>query len=114
MSRTQIYTDTTYDPTSVRDILQVYHIHRTGEDTVWTGTSGWSVDAEFPANSRAQQWVSNYRRIPPFREPSRNHGYFSRPAGRDLVEGAFVVMMFSGVFVVSVSFNPSALCCFPD
>src|SRR3954470_23754448 len=101
MSRIQILTDTTYEPTSVREILQVYDIHRTGAETLSTETSGWSFDSEFPANSQAQNWLSTYRRIPPFREPSRNHSYFSRPAGRDLGEGIFVVMMFSGVYIVS-------------
>lgn len=102
MSQTQTVTDTIYEPTSVREILQVYDIHRTGEEAAPTGTSGWSVDTEFPANSHGQNWLSTYHRVPPFREPSRNHRYFGRPAGRDLGEGTFVVMMFSGVYVVSV------------
>lgn len=102
MSQTLTTTGTAVEPTSLREILQVYDIHRTGGEAAPTGTSGWSTDADFPENSHARNWLSTYHRVPPFREPSRAHRYFSRPAGRDLGEGSFVVMMFSGVFVVSV------------
>jgi hypothetical protein len=110
MSQTHTTTQSvTYEPTSVRQILQVYDIHQTGEPTS-TGTSGWNVDSPWRNLPQRSDWTSDYNRIPPYREPSRNHRYFGRPAGRDWGEASFVVMMFSGVYVVSVrASSPRAL-----
>jgi hypothetical protein len=110
MSQTQTTVDSvTYEPTSVRQILQVYNIHQTAGPAAASGTSGWSVDSQWHDQPQRQNWASEYNRIPPYREPSRSHRYFGRPAGRDWGEASFIVMMFSGVYVVSVR----ALCPLP-
>lgn len=102
MSRTEVITEThTYEPTRLREVLRVYDIHQT-ENTNTSQTSGWSLDAPWSEQPERQEWLSNYNRIPPYREPSRSHRYFGRPAGRTWGEANFVVMMFSGVYVVSV------------
>jgi hypothetical protein len=106
MSQTQTATDVNYFPTSVREVLQVYEIHQTGDATSSASeTSGWSEDAPWPEQPHRhyQGWVSEYNRVPPYREPARSHPLSSRPAGRDNGEATFVTMMFSGVYVVSVS-----------
>ena len=102
MSQTQTTTESvTHEPTSIRQILQVYDIHQTGGPEA-SITSGWSVESEWPEQPQPPNWVSNYNRVPPRRESSRSHRFVNRPAGRDWGEASFIVMMFCGVNVVGV------------
>lgn len=103
MSQTRITSQSlTHEPTTIRQVLQVYKPHQTGATTS-PGTSGWSIDTPWPDEAtRRPDWTSSHNRIPPYREPSRNHRYFGRPAGRDWGEASFVVMMFTGVWLVGV------------
>lgn len=103
MSQTQTTTLTTVnEPTTVRQILQVYDIHRTGEQP-YSPTSGWSEESQWREQRHGQNWASNYNRIPPYREPMRSHRLRERPAGLTTGSASFVVMMFCGVYIVSVS-----------
>jgi hypothetical protein len=96
MSRSTTQTE----PTSVHQILRVYDVHQTGGGAP-SQTSGWSLETQWPAQPQLRDWTLDYHRVPPYREPIRSQ-YFDRPAGRDAGEATFVVMMFSGVYVVSV------------
>lgn len=84
---------------SVRQILRAYDIHQTGAHG--EQRSGWSTDVPYAPSQRVD-WNSDRRRIPPYRETDRSHRLADRPAGRTGGESAFVIMMFSGAYVVSV------------
>lgn len=49
-----------------------------------------------------QNSLSSRRRIPPYRETSRNHSLSSRPAGLDAASEVIVPAMFFGVFLQQV------------
>jgi hypothetical protein len=84
------------------DLLSAYDLHHSGADSLQ------SQRAEPAYQSPRQQgsplsWPSNRRRMPNYREPSRDHRLVDRPAGQDTVEGVMVTIMFIGVYMNSVS-----------
>lgn len=89
-------TTTRLEPTTLRDVLQVYTIHQTGED-IATETSNDTRDFVSQPD-----WPSDRRRIPPYRSTTRTYPLSERPGGVTTFEGVIVVVMFSGVYTVAV------------
>lgn len=103
---------------SVRDLLQAYNVHHSGTEE--DGTSEAQLHAErrrqpqldAPSASRLSEPppsqinpddVSSRRRVPPYRETSRDHDISLRTGGRDGTEAAVVQVMFFGVYIQGVS-----------
>jgi hypothetical protein len=112
-----IITTETSEPTSIRQLLQAYEIHQTeGEEDnsrevstttlSSTATSGWGITSPWPSHTQPWNGAMSYNRMPPCRQTGTRHTLASRPAGRVPGESLFVIMMFSGVYVVGVSLRP--------
>ena len=96
-------TETLLEPTTIRETLGVYNVHVTGHDETLDNRTNQSRHApEEPTTHSDPNWPSDWRRTPPYRASSRTHHVSDRAAGQDAVEGATVVMMFSGVWMMGV------------
>ena len=91
---------------AVSDILRAYDLHHSGSETP-ESQSQRARSAPQPTiqPENPHWWPSDRRRMPAYREASRDHRLADRPAGRDNVEGVMVTVMFLGVYLNSVSFN---------
>jgi hypothetical protein len=108
---------------SVRDLLQAYDVHHTGTEAegpsdTQTHTRRRQLQPDLPSTSRNAESpptrdnpndVSSRRRVPPYRETSRDHDLSSRPGGRDGTEAAVVQVMFLGVYIQAVRVDAGAL-----
>ena len=90
-------------PATVSDLLKAYDLHHSGVES----SQSQRTAPRQPENPPS--WPSNRRRMPAYREPSRDHRLADRPAGQDTVEGVMVTVMFIGVYVNSVSFTLQAV-----
>lgn len=105
---------------SVRDLLQAYNVHHSGtDDETLLATQSRSrprqSQPDAPSPSRVSDSprtqdnpndVSSRRRVPPYRETSRDHDISLRPGGRDGTEAAVVQVMFIGVYIQAVGSIP--------
>lgn len=98
-------TQTAQEPTTVSETLRIYDVYETGRE----GTSETSLNSAQNAVEQAQlttqlneNWPSDWRRVPPYRESSRTHRVSDRAAGQDVAEAAIVVTMFHGVWIMGV------------
>ncbi|KAG0649239.1 hypothetical protein D0Z07_4527 [Hyphodiscus hymeniophilus] len=100
MSRTQ----TVLEPTTILETLRVYDVHETGHvETSEAHSSLPQINGLEQPQSTAQSdpnWPSDWRRMPAYRESSRTHRVTDRAAGGDAVEGAIVVTVFHGVWLM--------------
>jgi hypothetical protein len=113
MSATRTHTQTTTDPTNLRDLLRTYDTHLTGfaDDEGRSNSSSEQqqqpqrTQAEEPASASTppRDWPSDWHGIPPYREASRHHRVADRAAGVDNAEGVMVMVMFTGVWLQGVS-----------
>ena len=108
------------DVSSLRGVLHAYDLHHSGtEDNrpteLLNGQLPTQPSIRIPSLQPAQQRagdslslgsdpnaVSTRRRVPPYRETSRNHSLSSRPAGQDAISEVIVPAMFFGVFIQQV------------
>ncbi|KEF61802.1 uncharacterized protein A1O9_03372 [Exophiala aquamarina CBS 119918] len=113
MSRSS--TTETVNP-SVHELLQAYNVHHTGTDEEVRLAPQPSIrrqqaqldspnvyssnrTSESPPAQIDPNDVSSRRRVPPYRETSRDHDLSLRPGGRDSTEATIVQVMFVGVYI---------------
>lgn len=104
---------------SVYNLLQAYNVHHSGtEEEVGSETqsdvrrsqpqlnsssvSSHNRIADSPPTQINPDDVSSRRRVPPYRETSRDHDISQRVGGRDSTEAAVVQVMFFGVYITGV------------
>lgn len=96
-------TETLLEPTTLRETLRVYNVYETGHDEMLERSINQSRHAPEESTTHSDpNWPSDWRRMPPYRASSRTHRVSDRAAGQDAVEGATVLMMFSGVWMMGV------------
>jgi hypothetical protein len=83
---------------SLQQTLCEYDIHVTGHATVSSQVS----DSSAPENPPS--WPNDRHRVPHYRPVNRNLSISERPNGSNLVEWAFINVMFTGVALNSVSY----------
>lgn len=105
--------------TSVHDLLQAYNVHHSGtEEEVGSeaqsdvrrlqpqlnspSVSSYNRISDSPPAQNNPDDVSSRRRVPPYRETSRDHDISQRVGGRDSTEAAVVQVMFFGVYIQGV------------
>ena len=91
-------------PAAVSGLLKAYDLHHSGA----ASSQSQRTEAAPQASRQPENppsWPSNRRRMPAYREPSRDHRLADRPAGQDVVEGVIDTVMFIGVYVNSVSLH---------
>lgn len=94
MSVTTVY----YPPTlSLQQTLREYDVHVTGHPTASSQLSS-SLALENPPS-----WPHDRHRVPHYRPVNRNLNIAERPNGSNLVEWAFINVMFTGVALNGVS-----------
>ncbi|KAK6369383.1 hypothetical protein LTS17_009726 [Exophiala oligosperma] len=101
-------TETVLEPTTLRETLRVYNVHESGREEAESSQQQQQQPQELREQQRGtrtntdqdREWPSDWRRMPPYRESSRTHRVSDRTAGQDAVEGAVVVTMFSGVWLL--------------
>ena len=93
-------------PGAVNDLLKAYDLHHSGAESSQSQRTEAAPQASRPPENPAS-WPSDRRRMPAYREPSRDHRLVDRPAGQDTVESVMVTVMFVGVYVNSVSLYSS-------
>lgn len=102
MSRTQ----TGLEPITIRETLQVYNVHETGREETPEAqslpTQSHGVEQLQRVGQSHPDWPLDWRRMPAYRASSRTHRVADRVPGRDAVEGAAVVTMFHGVWLMGV------------
>jgi hypothetical protein len=104
MSRTQ----TAQEPTTVSETLRIYDVYETGREETSEPPLNRAQNGVEQAQSTTQpneNWPSDWRRVPPYRESSRTHRVSDRAAGRDVAEAAIVVTMFHGVWIMGVRYE---------
>jgi hypothetical protein len=89
-------------PAAVNDLLKAYDLHHSGDENSQSQRAESASQRPHQPENPAS-WPSNRRRIPAYREPSQDHRFADRPAGRDNAESVFVTVMFIGTYVNSVS-----------
>jgi hypothetical protein len=95
-------TETVLEPTTLRETLRIYNVHESGQQET-TDTDTYQQNSPEQSTTHPDpNWPADWRRMPPYRESSRTHRVSDRPAGQDAVEGAVVVTMFSGVWLLGV------------
>jgi hypothetical protein len=104
---------------SVHNLLQAYNVHHSGTEEEAESEAQLDVRRSQPQlNSPAASShnrisdsppaqnnpddVSSRRRVPPYRETSRDHDISQRVGGRDSTEAAVVQVMFFGVYITGV------------
>ncbi len=106
-------------PGNVHQLLQAYNVHHTGQEEDEEAAQATIQQPQaspdplptaqpqqtYPSGSQGRQddTYSSRRRVPPYRETSRNHALSSRPAGLNQAEAVLVTVMFFGVYLQGVS-----------
>jgi len=79
-------------------LLAAYEVHHTGTEDEEHQIE--DVSPPLPDQEGSQRhWLTGYRAIPGFRSTDRQTDYWERAAGRDSVEGGFVMTAFLGLYI---------------